>query len=547
MLIATAGPMRADDVIDGLNRRSEIGGQRSEDGPAQSDLRPPTSDLRPTIPGAAKKKPADVFSVQEFQAIKSRWSNLAAIGVTVTVEGRLISRFDSGLRLYKCDVRFVPPPGKKLDSLPKKTTNVVVSGMLVKDGNLFRVIVKTLAARVNDEQTLAAMKRKLPLDQSAPWYAAGKWGVERGKFYGDDSLVALGLAAYTRAVRIERTQLPRGDEQAAFRLAAKAKQLLVPDVAVQELVHLGYRTRGANADPKKTFGYTQFLSDLTKDLPGAGVSLKSIPPLAVKYGKSPQTTYEAADAAGRKTLHRLFYVEVAWKQIRSALASDGSNGFEVAAEIEKRLPEYRDRAEPFRELELSHRLKTISTATRRQAEELAELFRKRNSPEKATAALKAWVKAGEAKWRKEGPTGLVLLADATQELLGDKKKAATLLLEADRQAPDSEDVADRLKKLGYEKRNGFWGPAGAVPKAPPDPLRKAVQDGTVVAGMTPMQVRRVMAGTAKTIHRAASSGTINEVWLFQRADGSRLAVHFRRYRNQSRAEARVHSVATLQR
>lgn len=499
------------------------------------------------LPENKPKQPAEVLSVQEFQAAKSRWSNLVAIRVAVTLEGRLVSRFDNLLRLYNCDVRFVPPKGEKLDSLPRGTTNVTVSGTLVKAGKRFRMVVKSLSARPSDEETIAAMKRKLPIDKSAPWYGAGKWAVERGKFYGDSKLTALGRKAYARAVGIERTELPRGDENAILRLAAKAKQLQVPAAAAQELLHLGYRTRWSNAgSAKKPFAYTQFLSALKKNLPGAGVPLKSVPqPLAGKYEKSPQSTYEAADAATRKTLNRLFYLEVAWRQITATLKADGSNGFEVAAEIDRRLPEYRGRTERLREKELDHRLRTIASASRAQAVELAELFRKRKAPEKADEALKQWVKAKERRWRKEGPSGLVLLADATQRLLNDKKRAIALLLEAAEQAPDSKDVASRLQKLGYEKRNGKWVPAGAVRHAPPDPLRQAVQSGTVVSGMTPMQVRRIMAGTPKTIHRAATSGTINEVWLFQRADGSRLAVSFRRSRKQRRSEARVQSVSKL--
>jgi hypothetical protein len=513
------------------------------------DVSFPSSSLgtSQTTPGGAKKKPVEVFSVAEFQAIKSRWSNLAAIGVTVTVEGRLISRFDSGLRLYKCDVRFIPPRGTKLESLPKKTTNVVVSGTLVKYGKRFRMIVKSLSARDSDEETFAALKRKLPFKTSAPWYQAGTWAVQRGKFYGDDKLTALGRGAYARAVAIERRELPRGDDKAVFRLAAKAKQLLVPAGAVQELRHLGYRTRWSAADSmQKPFGYTQFLTALKKDLPGAEVPLKTIPqPLAASYAKSPQTAYESADAATRKTLHRLFYMEVAWRQINGTLKSDGSNGFEVAAEIERRLPEFHDRTEPLREKELTHRLRTIATATRAQAVELADLFRKRKAPRKAADALKQWVNAKEPKWRREGPSGLLNLADATQTLLNDKARAAQLLIEADKEDPNSEAVATRLQKLGYEKRNGIWGPAGAARIAPPNPLLQAVHNGTVVAGMTPMQVRRVMAGTPKTIHRAATSGTINEVWLFQQANGRRLAVHFRRFRTQPRSEARVQSVSKL--
>ena len=493
------------------------------------------------------KKPAEVFSVEEFQALKPRWSNMAALGVSVTVEGRLISRFDKFLRLYKCDVLFVAPRDTKLAALPKKTTNVKVSGTLVKDGKEYRVIVKSLDAHPTDEETFAAMKLKLPFKQAAPWYRAGDWAVARGKFYSDPKLDTLGRGAYERAVEIERSELPRGDDKAAFQLAAKAKRLKLRASTLQDLLHLAYRTRWSGAEAKgKSFNYSEFLTGLKKDLPGADVPLKSIPrPLAEKYRKSPQPTYEAADAASRKTLHRLLYLEVAWGQISGTLDETGSNGFDVATEIERRLPEYRNRAEPFREKELAYRLRTVGEATRDEAVALAKLFRQRKAPKKAEAALRQWVQAHEPKWRKEGPTGLLALAEATRELLNDDKGATAVLLEAARQDPNSEDVAARLRKLGYERRNGIWVSAAAARPAPPNPLVKAIRDGTVVSGMTSMQVRRAMAGTPRTIHRAATSRTINEVWLFQRGDGSRLAVHFRRFRDQPRSEARVFAVSKV--
>jgi hypothetical protein len=496
---------------------------------------------------APAKKQGEVFSVEEFQAIKPRWSNWAALGVTVTVEGRLISRFDRFLRLYKCDVLFVPPRETKLPALPKKTTNVVVSGRLVKVGKKFQVVVKSLDERPTDEETFAAMKLKLPFKQSASWYRAGAWAVGRGKFYGDVKLDALGRGAYERAVEIERSDLPRGDDQAVFQLAAKAKRLRLPDGAVQNLLHLAYRTRWSGAEAKgRDFNDSEFLTGLKKDLPGADVPLKSIPrPLADKYRKSPQRTYETADAAGRKALHRLLYLEAAWRQISGTLDENGSNGFDVATEIERRLPEYRDRAEPLREKELAYRLRTVGDATRAEAVALADLFRQRKAPKKAAEALRQWVKAREPKWRKEGPTGLLLLAEATQKLLNDDKTATDVLLEAARKDPNSPDIATRLGKLGYEQRNGIWVQAAAARPAPPNPLVQAIRKGTIVSGMTPMQVRRAMAGTPRTIHRAATSRTINEVWLFQRADGSRLAVHFRRFRDQPRSTARVFSVSNV--
>ncbi|MFQ5733320.1 MAG: hypothetical protein ACE5KM_15370 [Planctomycetaceae bacterium] len=88
-------------------------------------------------------------------------------------------------------------------------------------------------------------------------------------------------------------------------------------------------------------------------------------------------------------------------------------------------------------------------------------------------------------------------------------------------------------------------PGEAKPAKKVDPFERAIRDGRVLPGMTPEQVRRAMAGAPQSILRAASSRSINEVWIFGRVGRTRTVVHFRRHRTQPRSRARVTNVSNF--
>ena len=323
----------------------------------------------------------------------------------------------------------------------------------------------------------------------------------------------------------------------------KATKLGLADEVSQNLVHWGYRMRWLQLSSKDGAATARFGTELKKKLSGASDPLKKIPQsLAARYRKDPQRIYESSNAKTRKTLHRLLFIAVALRRIRWKLDSNDSNGFAVAAEIDKTIPEMKSLGEKLRERELSYRLKNVGTARRDQVVKLAARFRKRNALKKATLALSRWLKAREPRLRKEGVTGLLRLAEETQQLLNDKKRTVALLMEAAVLAPNSTEIVKRFQRLGYEKRNGKWQLVADARDVPPNRLTQAMRNGNVVSGMSPLQVRRTMAGSPKSIHRMASSGTINAVWVFERTDRSRIIVHFRRSRNEPRSRARVHAV-----
>ena len=62
-----------------------------------------------------------------------------------------------------------------------------------------------------------------------------------------------------------------------------------------------------------------------------------------------------------------------------------------------------------------------------------------------------------------------------------------------------------------------------------DPIRKAIRNGTVVAGMNRDQVKKVL-GAPTQIGRSISGGKINELWIYGETSSQSLVIQLARKR-----------------
>lgn len=487
---------------------------------------------------------AETLSVPELLARRAAWEELAQKGEQLRVEGRVESASGRLLRLRKLPLPFRPAEDV-LAELPETGMQVEVTGRLGRRGDGLVFLVTELKNIPDDAEVYALKESALDAGDPADWYGLADWAADRGGFYEDRFLLAKAAEARRKGLALER-QTASGDPAALAGLAKKADGFGLGELR-QELTHESLRVRWDSLRQKADTDLGSLIEEAKAGLPVAEKPLASWPTdLAARYAAEPLATYNRAGGDERPALDRLFFAEVQLAAIERFADPEGANGELVAARIEAVLPERADLAEHHREREIDYRLKRIETATRSEALDLAKRLEGRGRADEAKRALAAWLAAREAALRKDGPAGLVVVAEDYSDVLGDKATAARLLVEALKENPKSQEIADKLRGLGYVRVDGVWITKEEAETRPVDPITLAMREGRVTVGMSPEQVRKTL-GAPDRVARAASVSQVHEAWLYGQAGRGGLAIHFLRYSARGPEEGRVVGVASLAR
>lgn len=480
-----------------------------------------------------------VWSVETFNRLKPKWDSFGQ--TRLRVEGRYSALSGGLLKFKNCDLQFRSKRGQKLPRPTGADKTVEVTGYLTRENGKRAFIVLSLKRLDSDLNTFKKRKTALRGKDPVEWYKLAEWAAGRSKFYDDEELAAKAVSALERAIDAERRTIPANDGDALYKLAVKAKDLGVSTDLELELMHVAYRVQWKQAKTPDAKTLWNLAEQITKDLSGSEKPLEPPQPkLSERYAFDPVDVYRQADLPTRKKLNRVFYGEVALAAILKNASADGSNGFAVAADIDKHLPERHELAETYRDNELKYKLADVGTLKKSQAVELAGQFRKRKQPKLAKQTFQDWLTAKKQRLRKDDGAGLMQLAEEYHNLLEDDERAGKLLLEAAALSPNSPEITERLQKLGYEKKNGRWLSARVAKSTPFDAAAEALRNG-----MTPAQVRSIMGGAPTFIAKSASSRHISEVWIYGERNTSRHAIHFQRYRRKANAEAEVVGISQL--
>lgn len=474
--------------------------------------------------GAATTAFPAARSIQSFVGRKADWSSFAVSGRTFTLEGRYSSIAPTNLQFSKCRLTFIPREGQQLPRLVGKSRTIEVTGHLRKRRSRVEFVVSKLRQVPSDRDRLQSELIAIRDQTPEAYYELGRWAYERGEFYNDDSLSEESLRIFLQGVLLERQQLDDGDARGLLALAGRLAEYHQPEGLRQEYVHAAFQTLWSTSRKQGQPALPELATELAKDLEGADQPLEGrATELRRQYLANPLSVYrQTSDSETRLKLHRLLYGEVRLAVIEESAKADGSNGYQIAAKIGQWLPERVDLAESWRQKELRFRLANVGEASREDAIELADLFRAREQSEKASEALKLWLKGREQRLRPNGSGGLIQLADEYIELLADQQTAAELLIEAYALTPVDE-IAETLERMEYVFEDGSWitveeHEAGMV-KERPNPF------GGVEVDMNPDEVRQIV-GAPDNVTRITSRKQIYEIWIYGGRDTSRLAVHF---------------------
>lgn len=457
---------------------------------------------------------AEPWSVSRLLAAKAEWERLS--DVPLTVEGRVSSMVKNQLRLQKCDLPFLLP-----DDAIRAVTNakvVELSGRLQKSRETGKIVfeVGSLKALPADAEQLRSREAALRAPEAKDWYALAEWARERADLYGDDDLRNSARTYLARGFISEARSLPIDDFDAHFKLADRAAELQVPADTIDKMRHDVFQSwwRKASTAPAEVGAELDRLTvRMKKEWPEAFKPLPNWPTeLVEKYRRDPTGTYAAADPLEQRQLRRVFGIQVQLKRLFLDAASDARDNLRLAEDIARIAPEQPEVAEMYRDKELALRTEKIKTASRQEALQLADLFRQRKRPEQATSILRQWLAAREQQLPSNDAPALVALADDYLQWLKDEPRAAALLVSAHRLEPNSEDIAARIRELGYEFRGRRW--EKPSPKTEPQRAVPPVNDVFVKVGMTDEEVARKMGGPPASRTVIATAGGIDEWWSY---------------------------------
>lgn len=468
-------------------------------------------------------------SIQSFLELEPQWGTFAATDTVFTLEGRYSSISRTTIRFRNCNLSFRAAPNVTFPTLFDENHVAEVVGRLKKNGSKFEFIVDKISELPSDSDTIRTRLTKLSQNDAAEYYALGKWAHDRGTFYEDAEIEKQGVEIYRRGVDIERRSFGK-DSAKLLELAARLPQYHQPDALIQELRHEAFLLIAADSRRTGQPLANDLARRIKSELKGADTPLEQFSAaLLSQYQQDPLAAYRAAvEASNQEQMHRLLYATVALSSIQERAAQDGSNGGEIAAQIEVALPEAKSLAMEWRDRELEFQLKDVEQLNRADAVALADLFRVREKPERAKTALERWLTANAIRQRRDsGASGLLQAADDYVDMIGDRKTAGKLLVEAYALSPESKEIADRLTAVGYTFNNGRWLSPDEKEMEPEDTVREAIRAGRVQTGMTAANVRQAL-GLPVTVTRIISRDCVNEVWIYGQPGTSRLAVHLLR-------------------
>jgi hypothetical protein len=488
--------------------------------------------------GATAHARADAMPMMQFNERIEKWlgEQQEPPPLTYFVEGIIKGSSSERLRLEKANEHVIFQLKTELPVLAHKRATVELTGKLhfSKQKREFTFDVLAVREVPSDLDKFHDMRRKLPQDSPEKWYDLGQWAKTRGTFYNDAQLLTRSDEAYRQGFDLERKALARDDPEGLLTLVEKARKFQLSSALRGELAHEAFHLLCAKSGKLPPAA----LEDLAERMTGYLQDCKKVPDrplhseLMKNYKDRPLETYAAADEATRKKIHRLLYSDLKLRTITPGLAADGSNGFEIAAQIDQEVPEQKRLAESFRDRALAAMAADIDNMTRSQMLDLADRYRERQRNKEADRLIESWLTLKIRALDADDTEGLLELTDEYKKLLKQYDFANRLLIDAWKRNPKATDIAEQLEKDGFHRDGNNWLSAAEYNNRPEGQIEKAIRAGRVEPGMSPSQVRRSLGEPAAQA-RVVTAGQVTEVWRYEVSESIHLIVRFVRRAGQT--------------
>lgn len=451
---------------------------------------------------------ADPVSIQDFIARAPQFDKL--IGTTFILEGRASTLSGSDLRMRGTDLKFV---FNGTFERPRTFPNVRITGRLERDTRGFQFIVTGLSDWKSESEVIRERLRAGDISDPAVYFKQAQWAEDRAKFYEDETLRA--EARRLRSQGIQAAQKRAIDQPAELlTLATRATDWGLPNEQRMELLHAATRAELLAESRSTQPAYAMVLNKIRSRFGGADQPRNDIPDeVRTAYQQNPLAAYAAADADRRVQLQRLLYIETALKLAESDAKPDGSNGAQVAATIERLVPERPELAERYRESELAYLELQVPKMDRAAVLEFRNRLRALDQPDRATRVIRQWIDKRVAG-RPRGPSSDVDRAEMEFEMAEAPERALELVTAAMNIDPSVPGGAELLSLMGYGWYQGKAIRKELIPARPADPFATAIQEGRILVGMSDSQVTAALGGAPDNIVRIASQGGVTELWHY---------------------------------
>lgn len=459
---------------------------------------------------------AEPTSIPELLARQAQFS--ALVGSTFQIEGRASTFTSSELRMKGTDLKFVfESPQEKPRSFPY----VQLTGRLDRDGRDFHIVVQSLSAYKSETEVIKERLRAADTSSPETYYTLAQWAEDRGKFYEDESLHDESRRLRTLGVRTAQQRTPTDRPGDLLALADRVSEWNLAAELRMELLHAATRA-DLNVEAKnRQPAYSAILNKIKTRFPGADQPLADLPEAARnEYLARPEATYAKTDVEGRPLLHRLLYLETVRRLGAADLKPDGSNGYAVAATVERLAPELEENATQYRARELDYLESQVSKLDRVSVLDLRNKLREAGQADRGTAAVRTWIDQQLSR-RPKSPATDIDRAQLEFEMVGDTDRALALASAALTVDPKIAGGVELLALMGYGWYAGKAVRTELIPAHPPDPFEEAIKAGRLLVGMNEQQARAV-AGDPTTIVRLASQGRVAELWHYP---SQRLTLH----------------------
>lgn len=497
----------------------------------------------------ASSAAAQTLTVPQMLEQQALWSQWAEDGTKLQLDGRYEGRTGPHFSMARLPgITFQPPRNNPLPERLRSGQRIEVSGRLRVTASRLVFEINRLTIGETDVARLQARIAQLNAEQIPQRYQTASEYLAIAEFYQDAPLQAEVQAVRQATFQLERRQLA-GNPVELWQLADRGQELQLDPRLLAEVRFESWLARWQAARPDAA----ALAAALQQHAPGWDQPQPNWnDQQEAAYRSLPLAAYQAASDTERVQLHRRLFRAVHLQQLQSTLKPDGSNGIAVAAEIRRALPEESAAAAELEEREIRYRLQRVPQLSRVELQQLTDILAAHQRGEETAATVDTWLQAQERRFAATGLEGQIRTADEYL-FAGDRwqrpehqERGVSLLKQAWELAsrespPDAAEIADRLKRLGWERLKDRWMTATDIAALPGDDVQLAMREGRVVKGMTGAQVVGTLGRPAR-IARVVSARSVREFWIYDAPGSAGVVVQMQRGRHESTQDARVAEV-----
>ena len=491
-------------------------------------------------------------TLPDLLAAKDQWPNYAAEGRKFQFEGRFEGRSGNAIRIIKFDVSCTLPSNGTFPDNIKSGQRIDIIGRFLLENGRLNFVVSRILIKDTDTDRIRSRTKDIPADQPAKMLNLAEEYQADADFYEDTALQAEIAALRTSAV-LQLRNAARGDV-ATLRSLIKQSQSLGIRSDVRQLLQfetLYAASKAPDADLETLVAETKMSCDGWDQL---------VPPvperLQLAFARQAVETFAKAPENDRRALNRLLYQSLRLREIQAMLKPDGSNGLEISKIIRSEFGDDDPLAAQFEERDVTYRLTQISTLSRADVKGLTELLTKLKRSQQVSGAVRDWLLAQERKFGTANLAGLLRTADEylfAADLVQSPEYGRQGIeflkqawLSASASSPtDADQIADRLKRLGWERLDNQWMTNDQMQALPKNDVQLAIREGRVVPGMDAEQVVQTLGQPTK-ISRIASRKSVCELWSYEGENSAGMVIRFRRRSDDKATGSLVEDVSRIQ-